>query len=93
MRHNITFAAIVHNQFPQKKQWHNIICSYNHSSECAGLNNISNGYVKVNSLKINATAIYSCDDGFVLVGESIRVCEDDLTWSGEVPTCLGMMCV
>ena len=45
-------------------------------------------------LGLGATAAYSCDSGFVLVGEIIRTCEDTNrgtvstgTWSGEGPSC------
>ena len=32
-------------------------------------------------------AVYSCDEGFELVGESTRECMNDSTWSGRSPTC------
>ena len=44
----------------------------------------------LDDLKLNSTAVYYCKDGFILVGESTRVCTDDLTWSGETPICLGI---
>ena len=32
-------------------------------------------------------AVYSCDDGFELVGDRKRLCQYDGTWDGEAPTC------
>ena len=33
-------------------------------------------------------ATYSCNDGFDLVGVSVRVCGDDGEWSDEAPMCI-----
>ena len=32
-------------------------------------------------------AVYSCNDGFELVGDRKRLCDYDGTWDGEAPTC------
>lgn len=60
-------------------------------TECPSLDDIPDGFVMLDDLKINSTAVYNCTDGFILVGESTRLCTDDLTWSGEIPTCLGII--
>ena len=39
------------------------------------------------SLAPGGIATYTCDPGFVLVGESTRNCSSDGTWSGMPPTC------
>ena len=43
---------------------------------------------------LGSVAIYSCNTGYVLVGQTTRVCEDTNggtmttgTWSGSAPTC------
>ena len=36
-----------------------------------------------------SVATYFCDAGFELVGNSIRICEEDGNWSGEAPICAG----
>ena len=36
------------------------------------------------------TAIYSCDTGYNLVGESTRTCQATGAWSGNEPICQGM---
>lgn len=33
------------------------------------------------------TATFSCDEGFVLLGEGTLMCEADQEWSEDVPTC------
>jgi len=33
-------------------------------------------------------AQYSCQDGFVLVGDQVRVCQEDGNWTGMEPSCL-----
>ena len=43
-------------------------------------------------LGVGTTATYSCDPGYVLVGETTRTCEDTNsgttgTWSEDDPTC------
>lgn len=38
----------------------------------------------------SSTALYECDDGFVLVGDEVRVCQDSGEWTGEDPECIGM---
>ena len=39
---------------------------------------------------LGAMATYSCDPSFTLIGMSPRVCQENETWSGEAPTCIGM---
>ena len=36
---------------------------------------------------INSVAIYSCDDGYSLVGDASRTCLETGLWSGTAPTC------
>ena len=48
------------------------------------LGGIPNGSVSVRG---TAIAVYSCDQGFELVGDSTRECMNNLTWSGSSPTC------
>ena len=48
------------------------------------------------TIGLEFTAAYSCNTGFVLVGQTTRVCEDtnggtvgNGIWSGSAPTCEG----
>ena len=55
-----------------------------------------NGHMTLSSqlLGVGTTATYSCDPGYVLVGETNRTCEDVSghiigTWNGTMPGCEG----
>ena len=63
---------------------------------CSELTAPDNGTIEYNTtsqlLGVGTTATYSCDPGYVLVGETTRTCEDtntaaNGTWSGVDPTC------
>ena len=54
---------------------------------CPELPAIENGMVSWSGLSPGGVATYTCDDGFILVGDPTRICRDDGTWSGEEPTC------
>ena len=53
-----------------------------------------NGTVILSTLQFNVgtTAIYSCDPGYVLVGETTRTCEGTKigVWNGNMPICEGI---
>ena len=48
----------------------------------------TNGAVTVNGFTTGDTAVYSCDEGYELVGEQTRTCMSNSQWSGAAPTCL-----
>ena len=54
---------------------------------CPKLYDPENGSVKDGDNRPGTKAVYSCDDGFELVGDRKRLCQYDGTWDGEVPTC------
>ena len=58
-----------------------------HLIECPSLDDIPNGSVSLSGNTTGDIAVYTCDDGFELVGDPTRVCMNDTTWSGEPPTC------
>ena len=47
-----------------------------------------NGIVAVVGNSRGDMAAYSCNEGFDLVGVSVRVCGDDRVWSDEAPVCI-----
>ena len=59
--------------------------------DCGSLNNPRNGEVTLTGTTLRSEALYSCNSGFVLVGENRRVCQTNGEWSGEAPTCTGSM--
>ena len=48
-----------------------------------------NGTVTGNKTTFPNELFFSCDDGFDLIGSTVRKCEADGMWSGEQPTCRG----
>ena len=54
---------------------------------CPGLSDPSNGEVTVSGHRTGDTAVYSCEDGFELLGDVMRTCMSNSEWSGEAPVC------
>ena len=54
---------------------------------CGNLRDPVNGQVSVTGNGIGDEAVYSCNRGFVLFGDSKRVCTSNGAWSGSEPTC------
>ena len=55
--------------------------------ECLPLDNPTNGIVTVPSNRVFNTATYSCNDGYMLLGQAMRDCGLDEMWTGAAPTC------
>ena len=51
---------------------------------------IANGSVSVVSTKNLSTAIYTCDDGFVIDNSESKIiyCSADFKWPPDVPVCI-----
>ena len=54
---------------------------------CSVLQDPINGSVEYSGVNAGSVAQYSCDEGFMLEGVTIRVCQADGLWSGDAPTC------
>jgi len=54
---------------------------------CSVLSAPSKGDVVLGGITVGSTATYTCDSGYVLVGESVRVCQPSGEWSGAEPSC------
>ena len=63
--------------------------------DCGTLIIPANGQINITGTRLGQTAIYSCDTGYNLVGDSIRTCQATGWWNGSAPTCERMlgMCV
>ena len=60
------------------------------SGDCGHPGEIDNGQVDVSGgTAIGDTANYQCNEHFQLKGDNTRTCQEDGTWSGTAPTCLG----
>lgn len=57
---------------------------------CQVLPGIAHGEVSHPSqVIVGSVSTYHCDAGFVLDGDTSRMCQLDGEWSGEVPVCNG----
>lgn len=54
---------------------------------CGRLPAIRNGRVDLSGTAVGSTATYSCDQGFLLVGEATRRCQLNGEWTGNEPFC------
>ncbi len=70
--------------------------SINYTSvvSCSGLSGIESGSIEYTTspnadgnFHSGTIVSYSCVDDFRIVGTDTRVCEPNMNWSGEVPTC------
>ena len=59
--------------------------------DCGNLTDPVNGSVDHTAgTTLNHTAIYSCNTGYNLVGDSTHTCQRTGNWSGSAPTCQGV---
>ena len=55
--------------------------------DCGALESPVHGQVKARETKFHSVATYSCNVGFVLTGDEIRICIETGHWSGSAPAC------
>ena len=60
---------------------------------CPELPDPLNGAVEVSGLTVGSTASYTCDDGFELSENILRMCEPGGVWSGSEPLCESGICI
>src|SRR5262249_21389655 len=59
---------------------------------CGALTGPTNGSVSATVTTYGATATYSCNSGFDVVGTATRTCGADGTWSSSAPSCAPKYC-
>ena len=59
---------------------------------CPNINSILNGQVTIEGFKYRQMVVYSCSEGYSLVGKSTRVCDESGVWSDAEPSCAPRMC-
>ena len=59
---------------------------------CGSLNQPNGGQVSTDGTSLGSQANYSCSEGYVLNGNTTRVCQNDGQWSGSEPICEGQGC-
>ena len=57
--------------------------------DCGPLDNPANGEVSVPSTAFSFNATYSCNTGYTLTGDDMRMCMESGLWSGSEPICVG----
>ncbi|XP_074641309.1 sushi, von Willebrand factor type A, EGF and pentraxin domain-containing protein 1-like [Tubulanus polymorphus] len=60
--------------------------------KCSHLQPIENGYVAFESLAVSQQVKYVCNDGYQLIGDKNRTCQNNKMWTGEAPTCRIVIC-
>ena len=55
--------------------------------DCGALADPVNGIVTESDTVFNSSATYSCNTGYSLMGDAIRICLSSGLWSGSGPTC------
>lgn len=55
--------------------------------DCGHLDYPDKGSVTLSGTQLGSKASYYCTEGYVLIGESERVCLASREWSGVAPTC------
>ncbi len=58
---------------------------------CGNLPSLDNGLVTISIDDFGSNASYTCNTGYMLTGDVIRVCEVTGDWSGSEPTCTGKL--
>ena len=60
--------------------------------DCGNLTDPANGQVTLTAgTTFKQIATYRCNTGYNLVGDSTRTCQATGIWSGNAPTCPGML--
>ena len=58
--------------------------------DCGSLVDPANGAVSVSGTTFNSTATYSCNTGYTLTGDDMRMCLETGFWSDSEPLCSGL---
>ena len=54
---------------------------------CGSLDSPENGLITINNITLGSIATYSCNEGYNIMGNEVRTCQENGSWSGEDPVC------
>lgn len=60
--------------------------------ECPIPDEIKNGFWKSDGHKFGQKVTYACDEGYQLLGHTVRVCMEDQKWEPDTPECRPVNC-
>ena len=87
--HDFTLEIVTHSKYR-----HHVASLLFTVVDCGILINPTNGQVSHTAgTTYRQKATYSCDAGFNLVGDNIRMCQVAGVWSGNAPTCQGELLI
>ena len=69
--------------------YHSHALSFLTAKDCGTLAVPLNGSIDVRETTFPNEATFSCDEGFILNGSTVRRCQADATWSGTETSCQG----
>ena len=54
---------------------------------CGSLDSPENGLLAISNITFGSIANYSCSEGYAIMGNEMRTCQENGSWSGEEPVC------
>ena len=67
---------------------HFTLCICRIAQSCDDPGTPVNGQRIIMTRTVGSEVVFTCDSGYSLIGDSVQVCQPDLTWSGTLPLCV-----